>query len=455
MKKLVLIFTVALMLCSSVAMAQRVDVASINAKLEKSDADAEHAKKGLKASTWMSRGDLYYSTLTEPTKALFVGIDGSMLDAACGAKGKPGQKKIGSKQYKTMTYGYFIAYLQNNKVVAWTTSKLIKKEALDIALKSYAKAVELDPNMKDKAKASLDKISDYYKQLGSFAIMLNDINQGVNAYTNVCKVQESPLFGGVDPMMQFSAGYMLTLQGEKVAWSYPRGENILKKALANGYSKLEDANKSVVEADRGNIYYYLYYCAYAQREKTPAKVNDAKKYLQEGINKYPKNTRIFDSLLHLYTNEAGMGDPTELLETIEKTIKINPKSANAWYARGRIYYALEDYDECIASFKHVVEIEPKAYDGNYYLGLFYMLKADAMLSTMKGVTYTDQAKYDADMAELNKIYAQAVPYFEVAHTARPKDSTTLEYLKQLCFRLREEPGMMDKYTKYNDLFKAL
>ncbi len=455
MKKLAMIFTVALMFCSSIVMAQRVDLESINAKLAKSDAEVEHPKKGLKASAWMNRGDLYFSTISDPMKALFVGIDGSMLDAACGAKGKPGQKKIGQTQYKTMTYGFFVAYLQNNKVVAWTSSRLVKKDALDVALKSYAKAIELDPNMKSKVKASLDKMSEFYQQLGSFAIKLNDIGQGVSTYTNLCKVQEDPAYGGVDPVVQFTAGYMLTLQGEKVPWSYVRGETILKKALAGGYSKLEDDNKSVLDADRGNIYYYLYYCAYAQREKTPAKINVAKKYLQEGINKYPKNTRIFDSLLHLYTNEAGMGDPTELLETIEKTIKINPKSANAWFARGRIYYALEDYDECIASFKEVVKIEPKTYDGNYYLGLFYMLKADAMLSNMKGVTYSDQSKYDADVAELNKIYAMAVPYFEVAHVAKPKDQTTLEYLKQLCFRLRDEPGMMEKYTKYNDLFKAL
>ena len=30
---------------------------------------------------------------------------------------------------------------------------------------------------------------------------------------------------------------------------------------------------------------------------------------------------------------------------------------------------------------------------------------------------------------------------------------TLEYIKSLCFRLRDEEGMQDKYEYYNALFK--
>ena len=37
---------------------------------------------------------------------------------------------------------------------------------------------------------------------------------------------------------------------------------------------------------------------------------------------------------------------------------------------------LKNYDECIKSFKEVVRINPGSFDGNYYLGLFYMLKGD-------------------------------------------------------------------------------
>ncbi|MFR9520050.1 MAG: hypothetical protein SNF99_04125 [Rikenellaceae bacterium] len=44
---------------------------------------------------------------------------------------------------------------------------------------------------------------------------------------------------------------------------------------------------------------------------------------------------------------------------------------------------------------------------------------------------------------------------ERAHELRPDDLATVEYLKSLCFRLRDEDGIMDKYNQYNDLFNEM
>ncbi len=457
MKKLILIFTAALLLGVNVADAQRIDMAALNARLAKADAATEHPKKGLKGTTWITRGNEYFKTITEPTKVLYDGVDVPIVEAACG-KGKVAQQKIGNKQYKKLTYPYFVAYVQNNKVVAWTVSRMIRKDALQIALDSYAKALEIDPSLNIKVKDELEVMVNYYKALGSAAITLNNMKVGSDAFLNACKVQEQPAYGTngqADATMLFYSGYMLTMQAEKATYLYGKAEATLNKALKAGYQKVEDAITTTPDADRGNLYYYLYHCAYSQKEKAPAKLKVAKKYLQEGIAKYPKNQRIFEGLLQIYTNEEGMGDPMELLGTIEEMIKINPKSINAWFAKGRIHYAMKDYDACIEAFTHVVALEPKAYDSNFYMGLFHMLKGDDQLDKMKAITYKNQAAYDADLKKLNGLYAEAVPFFEVAHQAKPKDEGTLEYLKTLCFRLRDEPGMMEKYNKYNELFKAL
>ncbi len=455
MKKLLFIFSVALMLCAtSATMAQKLDAAAMNAKMDKADADSENVKKNVKASTWINRGDLYFNSISEPTKILYPGVEVSIVKAACGP-GKAGKKVIKDVEYQTIAYPYFTAFVKDNKVFAWTVTRQLRPKAYGVALESYKKAVELDPNVSGKVKESLEKMVNYYKQLGTVAVEVSEVLASANAFVNVCNVQRIPAYGGQDVMMLYYAGYMLTLDGINNLSSYVRGEGFLKEALTKGYTDLEDVNKDVEESERGNIYYYLYHCAYAQREKTPAKVATAKGYLKEGIEKYPKNESIFEGLLQIYTNEDGQGDPRELLGTIEKTLEVNPKNVNAWFARGRIYYALENYDECIGSFKKVVELEPEAFDGNFYLGLFYMLKGDEMLEEMKKVAYSDQSKLDADNAKLNAVYGEAIPYFEAAHNAKPKDEATLDYLKQLCFRLRDEPGIMDKYTLYNALYKAL
>ena len=95
------------------------------------------------------------------------------------------------------------------------------------------------------------------------------------------------------------------------------------------------------------------------------------------------------------------------------------------------------------------------YEGWFYLGLFYTLKGDQMNNEINDRQYTSQAAYDADLAGVNAVYREAVPVLEKALTIKENDVDALESLKALCFRLRDEEGMMDKYNKYNAIYKKL
>ena len=66
-----------------------------------------------------------------------------------------------------------------------------------------------------------------------------------------------------------------------------------------------------------------------------------------------------------------MGDPADLIGLIDSAIENNPSSVDLWFGRGRIFYALKNYDQSIDSFKKVVELKPDLFEGNYYLGVFY------------------------------------------------------------------------------------
>ena len=179
----------------------------------------------------------------------------------------------------------------------------------------------------------------------------------------------------------------------------------------------------------------------------------AKDALLTGIEKFPKNERILDGLMQLYTSEEGVGDPADLIALIDKAIQDNSSNVDLWFGRGRIFYALKDYDQSIDSFKKVVELKPDMFEGNYYLGVFYTIKGDALNKEMNEKQYSSQAAYDADLKGVNDIYMAAVPWFEKAHQLKTDDIDTLEFLKSLCFRLRDEPGIMEKYNTYNDLYK--
>ena len=50
---------------------------------------------------------------------------------------------------------------------------------------------------------------------------------------------------------------------------------------------------------------------------------------------------------------------------------------------------------------------------------------------------------------------EALPVLEKALELKPNDKDTVYNLKQLCFRLRDEEGVMAKYEKYNALHNQL
>ncbi len=174
-----------------------------------------------------------------------------------------------------------------------------------------------------------------------------------------------------------------------------------------------------------------------------------------GIEKFPKNERILDGLMQLYTSEEGVGDPADLVALIDAAIAENPENVDLWFGRGRTFYALKNYDESIKSFAKVVELQPELFEGNYYLGVFYTIKGDALNKELNEKQYSSQAAYDADLKAVNEVYLAAVPWFEKAHQIKPQDADTLEFLKQLCFRLRDEEGIMEKYNTYNTLYKQV
>ena len=154
-------------------------------------------------------------------------------------------------------------------------------------------------------------------------------------------------------------------------------------------------------------------------------------------------------------SEEGVGDPADLVAMIDKSLAEQPDNVDLWFGRGRVFYALKNFDESIASFKKVTELKPDLYEGQYYLGVFYTLKGDALNKEFNARPYSSQAAYDADLKAVNEVYMEALPCFEKALALKPNDPDTLEFLKSLCFRLRDEPGMMPKYEQYNAQWKAV
>ncbi len=445
MKRSILVAAAFLLLAATGAKAQKVNKDALLQKIEKSNADASDAKKGAKASTWLNRGKVYLEAAIEPTKALYVGVEEMVLPLTLGMQPNSVEEvTIGGNPFKAMNYNYVTVYVRNGKVVAWKEVQTVAPGLVEEAIASYRKAYELDPRQESKVHDGLTSISNYCAQLGSVSFDIAEYGRAADAFALAFEAQSVPAYGNPDLSVLYNAGLVATIDGATNPASFARGRDYLTKALEMGYTD-----------EGGDIYYYLFHDYYGQKDQHPEYLLKAKEVLLEGIAKFPRNEKILEGLMSLYTAEEGVGDPADLITMIDEAIAREPQNSDLWFGRARIFLALENYDEAIAALSKVVELTPESFDSNFYLGYFITVKGDNFNKEMAVKSYNSYEESNADLKKRNDIYAQAVPYLEKAHELNPTDVNTVELLKQISFTLRDDPQFEEKYVIYNNLYKKM
>ena len=419
--------------------AQKINDAAFKAKLEKSDADIANPKKATKAATWFTRGKLCADAIMEPTKNIFSGLDANMLAMSLGVNATEVKDDVHS-------FDWIDVHTKGGKVVAWKIKKQVLPEAFNIAKESFAKAYELDPNMASKIKSALEALINHYSELGSASLDITEYQSAIDAYLKAVELQKNPAIGKEDARYYFFAGQLAAFLGAQEAKYFADGEKYLLRALDLKY-----------QDEQGNLYYFLFHCYYGQRSADSNKLTLAKNALLEGIEKYPRNERIMEGLIQLYTSEDNVGNPADLVELLDKMLTEKPDNADLWFARGQVFFKLKNFDECINSFLKINELKPNDYDTNFYLGYFYMAKGDEVNRAFNARldSINSQEAYQEGLKEVNSAYMKSLPWLEKAMELKPESVDCAEYLKVLCFRLRNEDGIMDKYNKYNAIYKKL
>ena len=100
-------------------------------------------------------------------------------------------------------------------------------------------------------------------------------------------------------------------------------------------------------------------------------------------------------------------------------------------------------------------MEPTNAQATFFIGYFYIAKGDAMSEEINRRDYKSSAEWKADSQKVTDIYKEALPFLEKAHELNPKDFSTVETLKILTFRLREEEGIGAKSEKYTKLYNEM
>lgn len=445
MKKIILMVAAVMALMVPTATAQKVNADATLAKLSKSDAEVADAKKAAKSAVWVNRAKVYLDALMEPTKDLSTSFDATTLRLIMGEN--PTETTTDDRGREILTFSWVKVYLANGHVVAWEQTREIKEGLFEEFNKAAIKAVEMDPKTMAKVKPMFDTAVNYYEQLGVVSAEIPLTKLALDAFVRATEILENKtFFDAVDPEKYYYAGYLCAVLGAEEKQYFVDGEQYLNKSRELGYVD-----------ETGSLYYYLFHCYYGQREDNADNLTKAKDVLIEGIEKFPKNERILEGLIGLYTAENGVGDPAELVSKIDAIIAESPENPDLWFGRAQIFNALKNFDECIASFKKIDELRPNEFEPNWYLGLFYIEKGNEQTNIFntKVDSFTGNDEYTTELKKVRNVYMQAVPYLEKALSLKPEDVDCAERLKSVCFMLRDEEGMMDKYNQYNAIYKKL
>ncbi len=301
--------------------------------------------------------------------------------------------------------------------------KAFYKTPLEDAYNAYEKALSLDSKGNIKKQLS---ISNTYLLLG------NDfINQGVQCFEDQdyegalkafeynIKVAASEIYVGVvDTGIYFNAG-LAAFNGKM----YDKAVPYFQKCVEMKYETVTP--------------YFLLYNCYSQLED----MDKAEAILKKAFEDYPENQDVILNLVDFYMNNDKMNEAFSYLNMAKEK---DPNNYSLFWAEGVLYMKQEKYDEAIAALTKSIELKSDLFDTQFNLGVCYYNKAVEMFQEANEIMDVD--KYNVALAEANKVFASAIPFFENANEIKPDDMDSLRNLKELYFRLRTvNPEYQAKY----------
>ncbi len=160
--------------------------------------------------------------------------------------------------------------------------------------------------------------------------------------------------------------------------------------------------------------------------------------LQKGFTKYPDDDRILTALIKYYLTTKQNDAALNYLNTAIEKDSENP---SFYYARGVLYESF-DKDKAIENYQQAIEIDPKSFNALYNIGVIYYNKGVEIQN--KANEMSDYKEFEKTKKDAEKYWGKALPFMERALELQPDDSNVLEGLKGLYYRF-------DKMDKYNEI----
>ncbi|MCS6991520.1 MAG: tetratricopeptide repeat protein [Chitinophagales bacterium] len=304
-------------------------------------------------------------------------------------------------------------------------------DALEQVIRSYQKAMELDPKNQWK-----DEI-----QLQLFEHAVKAYNEAVNYFNT----------------KNYQAAYQRFLLSSQTYESINRYFNqqlidtfatLYASRSALKLQKFEEAEQLIRQLQSRNIHRPEMYSSLAEIKLQQKDTVSAKAILDQAVAMFPNDKNLMIDQLNVY---LFSGNPREAITRLNEAVKKDPDFVPLYIQLGIMYERIKDTAAAATSFKQAIGKDPSNFDAYYRLGAMYYNRAVDINNEMNKLDLDQQKLYDALKKQRDGYFHTSRPYLEKAFELNPKDPDAVLALKELYARL----GMMDKSNQMKALLEEL
>ena len=313
----------------------------------------------------------------------------------------------------------------------YATLDTLNKEpgALEAAMESFKKTIEIDPDQKSVSEFTSAGISNVDSRIQSYYGYY--YNEAIDSYQAEDFAAATENFEKAFYIMPsdtnaiMNAAYAATAMEDE-----ERAKTNLKKAIESGAT------------DR-NLYLRLYNYA-IQAEQ----LDEALSIIRSAREVHPNDVNIQKYEINILIQQEKVD---EAKAGIENAIAKEPNNPDLHFSLGVIHEELKALDEARASYKKAMEIDPNHFNSTFNLGVMVFNESNELIKERNALSYKEEKKYNELSRQINERLTEALPYWEKLYELNGTDETVLETLKYIYVNLK----MNDKAEKIADELDAV
>lgn len=293
-----------------------------------------------------------------------------------------------------------------NPAFAKTEQNPLKK-----ALEAYLKASELDTKnrYKNQINKRIKRLRSGSQQKATQLFKQKQYAAALRSFELSLRISAMPQFFKRDTITFYNAG----LAAEK----------------AGNFSKAQKYYKKAIDLNYGD--HRLYFARYKALRAT-GRNSEAIEVLKKGIEKFPKHNEVL--LIELINSYLKSQKPERAVNFLELALEKDPENSLFYFTLGTLYDKKNQNDKAKENYLKAIEKNKSYFEAYYNLAtLHYNTGVDILNSAEK---IRAAGAYERQKARARSFFRKAKPYLERAASLKPKDTATLEMLKNVYLQLQ-------------------